>query len=102
MSRWWRAYDEALHDPKLQRLPAPLFRTWFNLLCIASKNDGVFPAISEVAFELRVTEHKAAEAITALSMAGLIDKRDDGIFEPHNWNVRQFKSDVTDPTAAER
>lgn len=102
MSRWWRAYDEAVDDPKLQRLPPALFKSWFNLCCIASKNGGTLPPIGDVAFRLHVTEHKAAEIITALVAAGLIDRREDQTFEPHNWEGRQYKSDVTDPTAAER
>jgi hypothetical protein len=102
MGRWWRAYDDTLHDPKVQRLAPPLFKTWFNLLCIASKNEGTLPPIADVAFELHMSEHKAAEFLTALTARQLFDLRADGKFEPHNWTGRQYKSDVTDPTAAER
>lgn len=102
MSRWWRAYDEALHDPKLQRLSPALFKAWFNLMCIASKNGGVLPSTGEIAFELRMSEHSAAAALAGLAAKGLIDTRADGRFEPHNWGGRQFQSDVTDPTNAER
>jgi 5-methylcytosine-specific restriction endonuclease McrA len=94
-SRWWRAYDEALHDPKVQMLEPPLFKTWFNLLCIASKNDGVLPSLDAISFDLRISKHKAAEAITALTDVGLIDKRDDDQFEPHNWGSRQYQSDAS-------
>lgn len=102
MSRWWRAYDEAVDDPKLGTLSDRLHRAWFNLMCIASANGGVLPAIGAVAFKLRVNDHRAAELITALVVAGLFDKRDDGAFEPHNWTGRQFRSDVTDPTNSDR
>ncbi|HWX30137.1 MAG TPA: hypothetical protein VNZ53_22205 [Steroidobacteraceae bacterium] len=102
MGRWWRAYDDILHDPKVQRLTPPLFKTWFNLLCIASKNEGMLPPIADIAFELHMSEHKAAEFLTALTTAQLFDLRADGKFEPHNWSGRQFKTDVTDPTNAER
>ena len=102
MSRWWRAYDEAVDHPKLGTLSDKLHRAWFNLMCIASANGGVLPAINAVAFKLRVAEHKATELITALVSAGLFDLRADGRFEPHNWNSRQYKSDVTDPTNAKR
>jgi hypothetical protein len=101
MSHWWRAHDEAVDDPKLGLLSDRLHRCWFNLMCLTSGNGGKLPAIDIVAFKLRVTEHKAAEIITALVAAGLIDRRDDG-FIPHNWETRQFKSDVTDPTNATR
>jgi hypothetical protein len=102
MSRWWRAYDQAVDDPKLQRLAPPLFKAWFNLMCLASANGGTLPVIGDVAFKLHVSEHKAAETIIALVVAKLIDRRPDGQFEPHNWNARQFRTDVTDPTNAER
>lgn len=102
MSRWWRAYDEALHDPKMLGLSDRLHRAWFNLLCVASKAGGILPGIRIIALELRCNEHKAAEYITALVSAGLIDRRDDGNFIPHNWGERQYVSDVTDGTAALR
>ena len=95
--RWWRAYDQAVDDPKLQRLAPPLFRAWFNLMCIASANGGTLPAIGDVAFKLHLAEHKAAEIITSLVAVGLLDRRSDGKFEPHNWNGRQFVSDVSTP-----
>ncbi len=95
MSRWWRAYDEALHDPKLIALPDKLHRAWFNLLCIASKHGGILPAMSVVAIELRVNLHRAAEWVTALVLAGLFDEIETGKFAPHNWQRRQFQSDVS-------
>ena len=97
MSHWWRAYDQAVDDPKLQCLAPPLFKAWFNLMCIASESGGTLPAIGAVAFKLRIGEHKAAEIIAALVAAGLIDRRPDGKFEPHNWAVRQYVSDVSTP-----
>jgi hypothetical protein len=100
--RWWRAYDQAVDDPKLQRLAPPLFRAWFNLMCVASANGGTLPAIGDVAFKLHVSEQKAGEIVAALVAAGLIDRRPDGKLEPHNWQGRQFRSDIADPTNAER
>jgi hypothetical protein len=95
MSRWWRAYDEAVDDPKLQRLGPKLGWAWFNLMCITSANGGALPPIGDVAFKLRITEQQAAATIAALVSAGLFEKRDDGHFAPHNWDGRQFKSDVS-------
>jgi hypothetical protein len=102
MSRWWRAYDEAVDDPKLQRIGPALGWAWFNLMCISSKNDGALPSIGDVAFKLRTTEQKAAATIAALVSAGLFDRREDGRYAPHNWSGRQYRGDVTDPTNAER
>jgi hypothetical protein len=93
-------YDDVLDDPKVQRLPADLFKAWVNLLCLASKNGGILPEIQDVAFALRMGEPEAERHINDLVGRGLID-RADGVVSPHNWNARQFKSDV-DPTAADR
>lgn len=101
MSRWWRAYDEAVDDPKLQKLPAELFRAWFNICCITSQNGGVLPDIETIAFKLRCKPSKAEQLIESLKGAGLIDVTDEGS-APHNWKARQFKSDNNDPTNAER
>src|SRR5262249_43023761 len=74
-----------------------LHRVWFNLCCVASSNGGVLPPVADVAFKLRVNDQKAAELIAALVSAELFDRRPDGKFEPHNWEARQFKSDVSTP-----
>jgi hypothetical protein len=97
MGHWWRAYDECVDDPKLGKLGDRLHRAWFNLCCVASSNDGVLPPIADAAFKLRVTDEKAAELIAALVSAELFDRRPDGKLEPHNWEGRQFKSDVSTP-----
>lgn len=91
---WWRAYDEAADDPKLQRLPAELFRSWFNLVCIASRNNGVLPPLADIAFGLRKSEKDAKRALDALIEAGLFDVSET-VIEPHNWSGRQYKSDVS-------
>ena len=101
MSRWWRAYDDAASDPKLGLLSDELHRAWFNLMCIASSNDGEFPPIKQIAYTLRVKPERAAAIMAELHGAGLLDKTETG-FAPHNWNKRQYKADVTDPTASER
>jgi len=100
--RWWRAYDEAVDDPKVQLLEPSLFKSWFNLMCLASLNGGVLPAIEHIAFKLHVPKLKAELIISALVAANLLEKREDGVIGPHNWSGRQYKSDVIDPTNAER
>jgi hypothetical protein len=91
---WWRAHDEAVDDPKLQRLPGELFKTWFNLLCLASRNGGVLPSTTDMAFGLRKSEKEVQRAVDALIEAKLFDVSETGT-EPHNWNGRQYKSDVS-------
>lgn len=96
MSRWFRTYDEALNDPKLQRLPAERFKAWFNLLCVASANNGIFPSVEELAFALRVSEEIMQGHLDALLDAGLIDVDfETGTVSPHNWKSRQFQSDAS-------
>lgn len=98
--RWWRAYDEAVDNPKLQRLPPVLFKAWFNLCCITSANGGTLPPVADIAFKLRTSEAKVRTILSDLTSAGLIDADETGS-RPHNWRARQFISD-RDPTATER
>lgn len=97
MSRWFRLYDEMLDDPKAQRLPPQDFKVWINLLCLASRNDGKLPCVSDIAFALRITENDAVTLVERLCIAGLIDKRNGGPdgfrYAPHGWDKRQYKSD---------
>jgi hypothetical protein len=90
MTRWFRYYDGALDDPKVQRLSPPVFKGWVNLLCLASRDGGKLPSLSNIAFALRVTEHEADTLIQALLTAGLIDDVK-GQMMPHNWNARQYE-----------
>jgi Mn-dependent DtxR family transcriptional regulator len=94
MSRWFRLDDDIINDPKILLLPEVMRWIWVAFLCIASKNSGVLPKIEIIALSLRVKTAKAAEYLTRLVTAGLIDKTETG-FAPHNWNARQFKSDVS-------
>lgn len=96
MSNWFRFYDDAVNDPKIIRLPDDLYRAWVNILCIAAKNDGVLPELGDVALTLRVKEARAAELITKLVLAKLLDDHN-GVYSPHNWQGRQFKSDDSGP-----
>lgn len=95
MSRWWRAYDEALHDPKLQRLGGTIFKFWFNIMCIASKNGGVLPRLCDIAYAVRLNEDRTRVLIDELKRCGLLDETPDGFWSPHNWEGRQFPSDVS-------
>jgi hypothetical protein len=92
---WFRMYDDMLDNPKAQRLPAPLFKLWVNLLALASKNGGrIPPAMEDVAFALRVSEAEAARTLETLHAKRLMDKDETGYY-PHDWNDRQFLSDVS-------
>lgn len=91
---WFRFYHDALDDPKVQRLDPALFKSWVNLLCLASKADerGCLPSIEDIGFALRVSDDEAAQIIDELSRRGLIDG-DECEREIHNWHGRQRRSD---------
>jgi hypothetical protein len=94
VSRWFRFYDDVINDPKVLSLSEPMRWSWVAVLCIASKHDGNLPSLDHVALHLRVPKQKAAAALAGLHNAGLLDKTETG-FAPHNWNGRQYKSDVS-------
>jgi len=92
MSRWFRFYDCALDDPKVQRLPGDVFKVWVNLLCVASRNDGQLPSVEDLAFMLRSDSETITRVMNELRRAGLIDESEQGL-TPHNWAERQYQSD---------
>lgn len=98
-NRWFRFYDTALDDPKVQTLSSDLFKAWVNILCLASRNKGVLPPIERVAFALRCDETVAERTIERLLNEGLIDRKNGGPngyhYAPHNWTKRQYKSDTS-------
>jgi 5-methylcytosine-specific restriction endonuclease McrA len=99
---WWRAQNNCVDSTKLLLLGDKAFRNWFNLMCVASSNGGVLPDIKHVAVHLRMTPPRAAAAIAELVAAGLFDKREDGLYEPHEWDEWQFKSDKTGAERVQR
>lgn len=90
--KWWRAYESALDDPKVQKLPGELFKAWFNLLCLASRGEGRLPSVADIAFALRKPEDETAQILADLKARGLIDEEAKGL-TPHNWSGRQYQSD---------
>lgn len=94
MSHWWRAHDEAIDDPKLLLLSDRAHRAWFNLCCLTSANGGTFPNVKVILLKLRLSKVRLASVLAELKEAGLIDEDEAGV-RPHNWNGRQFKSDVS-------
>lgn len=92
MARWFRFYDEALDNPKVQNLPPALFKAWVNILCIASKRNGRLGSLEDIAFALRMTVKQAESAVTALKAARLIDGTG-AVIEPHDWHAMQYSSD---------
>lgn len=99
MSRWFRYYDEALDDPKVQKLDGETFKGWVNLLCLASRSGGKLPCLTDIAFALRTSEDAARTLVERLLNGGLIDKASGGAdgytYAPHSWAKRQYKSDTS-------
>ncbi len=99
MSRWFRFYNNAVHDPKVQRLPGEKFKAWINLLCIASENDGILPDLRDLCHILRLSETRVSCILNDLCEIGLLDpvevENAPMSYEPHNWAERQFKSDTS-------
>jgi hypothetical protein len=100
--RWWRAQNSCVDNAKLIKLSDRAHRNWFNLNCVANEHGGVLPDLETVAIKLRVSESRAAAAITELIAKRLFDKREDGSIVPHDWSQWQYKTDEVDPTNAER
>jgi len=94
MSRWFRLYDDTLNDPKILKLSDRTYRVWIGILCVASKNDGALPPFEDMALMLRMKPEKFQPELEKLITAGLIDHDDNGL-RPHNWQGRQYKSDVS-------
>lgn len=93
---WFRYYIETLHDPKVQNLPGDVFKTWVNLLCLASEGNGGLPPIKDIAFILRLSAKVVQSRISRLVADELLDLITTGegeILTPHNWAKRQFVSD---------
>ncbi len=94
--RWFRFYNDAVNDPKVQRLPAHLFKDWVNILCIASKHNGVIPCTADVAFMYSRRTARVQRMLERLTTLGLIDITTEGLV-PHNWKQRQYVSDCSTP-----
>jgi hypothetical protein len=93
--QWFRFYVGALDDVKVQSMPGEMFKSWVNILCLAKRNDGLIRP-DDVAFALRVPQAKADNILSVLKKKGLLDESGDNLV-PHNWDARQYKSDVSTP-----
>jgi hypothetical protein len=94
LSRWFRFYDDAINDPKVLKLSDKTYRVWVGMLCLASKGGGVLPHFDDMVLLLRMKASQLQPELEHLILVGLLDHGDGGI-SPHNWNARQYKSDVS-------
>lgn len=94
-NQWFRMYAEVLNDPKVQKLPAELFKTWVNILCFACNGNGTFhETLEDVSFALRMSVSETKTAFQQLEKSGLIVTVNE-TFQIHNWKKRQYKSDIS-------
>lgn len=95
---WFRMYDDILSDPKIQMLPAAIFKSWVNCLCIAAKNNGDCGDDKGLSFTLdRAAGRPSGSTIGSAHVIYMVEL---GLLErcgtnltPHNWHIRQYKSD---------
>lgn len=93
---WFRIHTHLLHNAKAQALPAPLFKAWINLLCLAKEGDGVIPGILQIAFHLRMKVLQAKRIMEQLEQAGFIAAQTDGTFIPNDWDEHQYTEEYLD------
>jgi len=100
MSRWFRIYDSDWCDSRIQRLPLPLFKAWFGLMCLAAKRDGDLGSVEDIAASMRWRLDHAFKHASSLLKLGLLECID-GHFTPQGWSRRQWSSDVSKQRVAE-
>ena len=96
--KWFRFYTESLHHPKVQRLPAPIFKQWVNLLCLAAQEErqGRLPSRDDIGYHLGITAPQVHKLVSVLADSGLLDLDDDSTdLFVHNWMDRQPRSGST-------
>jgi hypothetical protein len=91
---WFRMHCEFVDDPKVQRLDGDTFKFWVNCLGLAGQNNGILPSVHDIAWKMKLKEPRVSAMVAKLHEANLLD-REGETFAPHNWQIRQYKSDVS-------
>jgi DNA-binding transcriptional regulator YhcF (GntR family) len=86
---WWRAYCRIVDTKKVQDLPAPLFRHWINMMCIAKRHGGKLPPIQQYAWDARLSVSAVEKVWRELREAKLLEEKD-GVMVPHDWEEMQY------------
>lgn len=92
---WFRLYSSILDTRKVQNLPGDLFKTWVNLLSIASQADprGTLPRIGDIAYRLRADIDTIMQQVEELRRRHLLDG-DKHHLRIHDWPEWQPDSDA--------
>ena len=86
---WFRLYSEFAHDPKIQMLSEAMQRRYVMLLCLKCSEILETLHETEIAFQLRLSEHELQETKQLFVSKNFIDKQ----WKILNWDKRQFVSD---------
>ena len=89
---WFRFYNTTVDNAKAQRLDGDTFKSWVNLLCLASQCGGKLPCVQDIAFKLRKSETEIETLLVTFQERSLF-VWDGENWTPHDWNDLQFKSD---------
>lgn len=93
--KWFRFYSETIDDPKVHQMSDSCFRTFVNLLCLASNSEvrgEINLSNSEVAWRLRTHHHTVEASLKKLEELNIISRNGRNI-KFLNWDKRQYKSD---------
>lgn len=94
--QWIRLWVKVRTDPKVQRLPPPVFKFWINLLCLAGERDS--PDVSRVSHEPWAASARPDHVLKWFDILinhGLIELKDglEGRYVIHDWEEYQYDSD---------
>lgn len=92
MLKWFRFHKSALHNSKVQSLPGETFKAWVNMLCVAVECDGFLSHVTDMLFQLRVTQEEFDRHISILKAHKLIEEKNGKLYM-HDWAEHQYKSD---------
>jgi hypothetical protein len=102
---WIKLIIEILDDPKMGRLPNPLWRRAVELFLLAGRegNDGALPLVEEMVWILRLSKDKLLEDLQDLAEVGVVHNSDTttgtgactnasgtGEVEPKKWVITNF------------
>lgn len=95
---WIKLYHEILDDPKMGRLPDKLWRRIIEIFLLAGDNgdDGILPAVSDMAWRLRISEAKLRGDLQTLADIDIIEQVEG------DWIVKHFQQRQGPSTSTER
>lgn len=95
---WIKLYMEILDDPKMGRMDDTLWRRTIELFLLAAKTseDGALPPVSDISWNLRVSETDILNALEKLQDLGIVFEDESG------WMVTHFAERQDADSHAER